>query len=187
MAKLFFMRHTKTDMNKDGLWSGRTDCNITEEGKEMARKNFNFNANDFSIYYCSPLKRTFQTLEAVIPDQEPIIDERIIERDFGDWEGKPYSIISDAETEMYIQGKIQPPNGESYQEVERRVKSFVEELFNKHENENILIVSHATILRMVRDIFLPNMEKKPIKNSQVLIVTNNEFNAYKERNKNYDE
>jgi broad specificity phosphatase PhoE len=132
MAKLFFMRHTKTDMNKDGLWSGRTDCNITEEGKEMAR-------------------------------------------------------ISDAETEMYIQRKIQPPNGESYQEVERRVKSFVEELFNKHENENILIVSHATILRMVRDIFLPNMEKKPIKNSQVLIVTNNEFNAYKERNNNYDE
>lgn len=132
MAKLFFMRHTKTDMNKDGLWSGRTDCNITEEGKEMAR-------------------------------------------------------ISDAETEMYIQRKIQPPNGESYQEVERRVKSFVEELFNKHENENILIVSHATILRMVRDIFLSNMEKKPIKNSQVLIVTNNEFNAYKERNNNYDE
>lgn len=181
MPKLYFIRHAKTEMNKGGVWSGRTDCNISKEGKKTACEEFEYSSKDFDYYYCSPLKRTKQTLDAIIPNQLHVVDERIIERDFGDWEGKPYNIIDEATTELYIQGLVQPPNGETYQQVQERVISFVEDLFQKYNTEKILIATHATILRMVRDIFLPEMEKGPIKNTQIIIL--DELHYEKWRNK----
>ena len=176
MPTLYFVRHGKTTMNEKGLWSGNIDCDLTKEGINQILESFsNYSSSDFDVYFCSPLKRTKQTLNLIVGEQTPIIDERIIERNFGDWEGKPYSIIDKETTELYIQGFVQPPNGETYQEVKERVISFVTDLFTKYDNERILIVSHATILRMIRDIFLPEMEKKPIKNSQLLTVGNKEF------------
>ena len=178
---LSFVRHGKTSMNKHKLWSGRTDCDLKEEGRAELLEMFNFTEEDFDVYYCSPLKRTKQTLDCIVQNQSPIIDKRIIERDFGDWEGKPYAIIDSETTELYIQGKVQPPNGETYKEVEKRVISFVTDLFRQYSNCRILIVSHATVLRMVRDIFLPTMEKKPIKNSQMLVVTQDDFEGFLSR------
>lgn len=174
MATLYFMRHAVTEMNINKLWSGRTDCDITEEGRKIAIKCFNSQVH-FTHFFCSPLRRTRQTLEAVIPSKpEPIIDERLIERDFGDWEGKPFSIIDEETTEMYIRGKVQPPNGETYEEVKDRVISFVEDMFRKYNGkEKILIVTHATIVRMVRDVFLPETEKGPIKNAQLIVLKDN--------------
>lgn len=181
MATLFFMRHAKTGMNRQDLWSGRTDCDIADEGKEILKSQFCYTEKDFDVYYCSPLKRTRQTLDAVIPHQNPIIDDRLIERDFGDWEGKPYSIIDEETTELYIQGKVQPPNGETYLEVQERVISFVNDMFNKYKgNERILIVSHATVVRMARDVFLPNMKKKRIHNATIVKVDQEDWRRYNE-------
>lgn len=183
MATLYFVRHAKSEMNLMKVWSGRTDCNITEEGKEIARAELCYKQSDFDAFFCSPLKRTWQTLEAIIENlnDTPIIDERLIERDFGYWEGMPYDIIDSQTTELYIQGLVQPPNGETYKEVKERVISFVNDMFNKYKhNEKILIVTHATIVRMVRDVFLPNMEKKPITNTQILMLTDTDWRHYNE-------
>lgn len=188
MATLFFLRHARTIMNDEGFWSGVTDCAATEEGLKSAKEGFKPYSNiKFNHFFCSPLRRTIQTLEAILPelpdDADVNIDSRIIERSFGDWEGKPYASVGKDITELCIQGKVQPPNGEPYQDVEKRVISFVEDLFNTYYDKgNILIVSHASVLRMVRDVFLPEMEKGPIKNSQLIIVTENDFADYSRRN-----
>lgn len=174
-----FMRHAKTTMNRKNVFSGRTDCNITKEGAEEARKNFCYKTSDFDFYYVSPLKRTKQTLDAIIPNRNPIIDKRIIEWDFGEWEGTPYSNLTAEETEAYVKGENNPPGGETFLQVQERTCEFVKDLFEKHSSQDrILVVAHATILRMVRDNFLPDMEKKPIKNSQTLTITEKEYNNY---------
>lgn len=180
---LYFIRHARTTMNTAGLWSGRTDCSITPEGAEKARESFSFTSDEFDHFYCSPLQRTKQTLEAILEEPfEPRIDARIIERNFGEWEGRPYSILTSEETQKYIDGEIQPPNGETFQQVKDRVIDFVTEMFSKYRgNEKILICSHATVCRMVRDVFLPNMEKKPIGNAQLIEVTESDFNDFKRR------
>ena len=36
-----FVRHAETELNKLGIFTGRTDCNITEEGFEDAKKLLN--------------------------------------------------------------------------------------------------------------------------------------------------
>ena len=182
MPRLYFMRHAKTEMNKVGVWSGRTDCSITEEGRELARKTFCYTGKHFDQFYCSPLKRTKQTLDVVVPGQHCVVDERIIERNFGDWEGKPYYVIDEETTELYIQGKIQPPRGETYLEVKQRVISFVNDMFKKYNTVEVLIVTHATIVRMVRDIFLPKMKKGPIKNSQLIVVTDEHYKKWRKKN-----
>lgn len=179
MPTLYFIRHAKTEMNQGGVWSGRTDCSISEQGVIIARKNFGYSSKDFDYYYCSPLKRTKQTLDAIVPNQIHIVDERLIERDFGDWEGKPYNIIDKKTTELYIQGLVQPPNGETYQQVQERVISFVKDVFQKYNSENILIATHATILRIVRDTFIPEMEKGPIKNAQIIKLEQSNYDRWR--------
>lgn len=179
MPKVIFMRHAKTTLNREGKFAGRTDCDTTLEGLQRAQKDFNYQLEDFDYFYCSPLKRTRQTLNAVLPDAEPITDERIIERYLGDWEDMPYDSLNDAMIEVYVKGYYDPPNSESYTSVRKRVCEFVEEIFEKYKPEDrILVVSHAGVIRQVRDNFLPNMAKEKINNSSTLEVTDEDFEAY---------
>ena len=179
MPKVVFMRHAKTTLNKVKKFAGRTDCDTTSEGLEAAKKGFTYTAEDFDYYICSPLKRTSQTLNAVIPGQTPLIDERISERYLGEWEDMPYDNISDALIELYIKGYYDPVGSESYSAVRKRVCEFIEDLFKKYKPEDrILVVAHAGVLRQVRDNFLPDMDKSPIKNSSLLIVNNEDFEKY---------
>jgi len=182
MPKVVFMRHAKTTLNKEGKFAGRTDCDVLPEGLEKLKEVFPYTAEDFDYYYCSPLKRPRQTLEAVIPGIDPIIDERIIERDLGEWEATLCSNYPEEMIEAYIKGLYNPPGSESYGAVTRRVRSFVEDLFSKYkEGDRILVVSHAGILRQVRDVFLPNMPKGKIKNSGTITVTDEDFKEYMKR------
>ncbi len=181
MPKIVFMRHAKTTLNKEGRFAGRTDCDITEEGAKFASENFQYKDEDFDYFFISPLKRTRQTLDCVIkgPHKEPIIDERIIERDLGEWEGVPYKNFSEALIENYVKGFYDPPKSETIDHVRQRVIEFVEELFLKYnENDRILVITHNGVLRQVRDAFLPNMEKSKIKNAQTLEVDDKDYNEY---------
>ena len=179
MPTVTFMRHAKTTLNEEGKFAGRSDCDITPEGLKKAQEFSDYKLEDFDYYYCSPLKRTKQTLEAVIPGAEPIIDERIIERYLGDWEDKPYDTLSDAIIESYIKGYYNPPNSESYASVKKRVCDFMEEIFEKYKPEDrILVVSHAGVIRQIRDSFLPNMPKGKISNASTLVVTDVNYKEY---------
>ena len=179
MPYIVFMRHAKTTLNKEGKFAGRTDCDTVPEGLEETRKNFKFKEGDFNYYYCSPLKRTQQTLEAVLPGRKPIIDERIIERDLGEWEDKPYDEVPEPLKEKYVKGQYDPVGSESYENIRKRVCDFVSELFEKYsQNDRILVVTHAGVVRQVRDIFLPEMKKEKIKNSQLVTLTDKEYEKY---------
>lgn len=191
MPKVFFMRHGKTVLNKEGRFAGNIETDLTPEGAEETAKTFPYTDDDFDVIYISTLKRTRQTLDAAMPvHKEPIADERIRERNLGEWEAQPYDNFSDTVIENYIKGFIDPPGSESFAQVRKRVVSFVEDLFEKYdENTRILVVSHAGILRQVRDVFLPDMPKEKIKNSQILCVGNEDFDKYnkkKEKEEDFD-
>ena len=76
MLNLMFIRHAQTELNKEGIFAGRTDCSITKEAYEEAREVFKDIEKNFDYIYCFPLKRTKQTLDAILPNSTPIIDER---------------------------------------------------------------------------------------------------------------
>ncbi len=189
MPKVFFMRHGKTVLNKENRFAGNIETDLTEEGAAETAANFQYTDDDFDVIYVSPLRRTHQTLDAAMPIHKgPIVDARIRERSLGEWEAQPYSNFSDEVIENYIKGFIDPPGSETFGQVRKRVVSFVEDLFNKYdEDTRILVVSHAGILRQVRDVFLPDMPKGKIKNSQILCVGNVDFDKYNKKKEKEDD
>lgn len=179
MPKVTFMRHARTERNEKRQFSGQADCNTTKEGLELAKQNLNFTENDFDYYICSPLKRTVQTLNAVIPGKTPIIDKRIIERYLGEWEDMPYDSISQSLTQLYVKGYYDPPKSESYLAVTKRIQDFLMDLYKNYKpDDRILVVSHAGVLRQVRDILLPNMNKGQIGNATTMVINNDVFEKF---------
>src|SRR5690606_13797775 len=85
------LRHGETLFNADGnRYCGRTDVGLTKKGLAQARRVNRLLKNiDFDKVYSSPLCRARITAEIAIGDPERVTtDERLIEIDFGQWEGR---------------------------------------------------------------------------------------------------
>lgn len=88
---IILVRHGQTDWNVKDLLQGRTDIELNSNGKEQAIQTAKKLENiSIDAMYVSPLKRTLKTAEQINKKRnlEKIIDERLIERGFGEYEGK---------------------------------------------------------------------------------------------------
>jgi len=89
------MRHGETPSNLNGLFSGRTDVPLTERGIQQARNAGGWllrQGISVDLITASTLRRAQHTAEIVgeiIDVREVIFDERLLEFDLGDLEGKP--------------------------------------------------------------------------------------------------
>lgn len=184
MPKLTFIRHAESEYNKAGIFVGRTDCNITQEGLEQAKNLLKEEDKQFNEIYCSPLKRAKQTLEAIIPNSNPIIDERIIEASIGEWTGKKKDEMNKDLVDLFRVRKYTPPGAETPKEVDKRVCNFVEDLFHKYQNdEKILIVTHNGVIKSIKRNFIKNYENIMSKNLEIVTIGEKEFEYYLEQKK----
>ena len=151
---LYFVRHGATDWNdfvdesgkKAPKCQGRADIPLNENGIKQAHqigqqlKNIKFDA-----IFCSPLKRAKQTLTLMFGNKNVKfkIDERLIERDFGEFEGLTRNQF-DFDGFWNSKSNQNYNKAESIADVQRRVFSFLDEL-SKMPNKNILIVSHGGV------------------------------------------
>ena len=75
-------------MNNKKALQGRSNFPLNEAGTAQAKEAaVKLQGVRFSKVYSSPLKRTVQTARIVAPDLEPMIDDRLIEMDYGPYEG----------------------------------------------------------------------------------------------------
>ena len=89
---LYIIRHGQTELNTRQVLQGRSDSPLNETGIEQARKAAKrLRGIDFSHVYTSPLKRAVQTAAIVVPGIRPVADERLIEMDYGPYEGADLS------------------------------------------------------------------------------------------------
>jgi broad specificity phosphatase PhoE len=87
---LYIIRHGKTEQNAKMLMQGRSDHPLNETGFEQAREaagRFADMGVSIDKVYSSPLVRALQTAETIAPGAETVIDERLIEMDYGPYEG----------------------------------------------------------------------------------------------------
>lgn len=179
MAKLYFIRHGQTEANINGILTGRLETDLSEKGIDDA-KELSLNLNEkFDYYYCSPLRRTNQTLIALKGNVDYIIDERLTEVYSGDWQGKNKSELPKNEYELYKKGLLTPPNGETMLEVDTRIKSFLHDIFNKYnKNDKILIVTHNAFMRNLKRLFLDSDKVLEPKNLEIFMVDENMYNNF---------
>ncbi len=155
MVRIIYVRHAESLWNPIGRYQGRLDPELSERGKQQAPliakalKKYNPTA-----LYSSPLKRTYQTAEYISKELGlPInVDENLIEIDHGDWAGMLVEEVKEKYPDMFRQWLYEPetvdfPNGESLYDVYHRVRRFQEDVFEKHDGETIVAVSHTVPIR----------------------------------------
>ena len=87
---VYIIRHGKTEMNAKMLMQGRSNHPLNETGfaqAEEAAERFAEMGVKIDKVYTSPLIRAVQTAEKIAPDAEVIVDDRLIEMDYGPYEG----------------------------------------------------------------------------------------------------
>ncbi len=156
--KLYLVRHGETPWNKLRKVQGHSDIPLNEYGRYLAEQTaLGLREVDFSVAYTSPLIRARQTAEIILAGRDiSIYDEpRIQEMGFGVCEGmccrgENKEPGSDEFNKLFTDtANYQvPEGGESIQEVEARVQSFLEEVYKKEElqDKNILISTHGAAL-----------------------------------------
>lgn len=160
-GRLGIVRHGQTHANIDKVWHGRTDTELTEEGIAQAEKlseNFHHYMEP-EVIYASPLQRARLTAQS-IADRFSIplhLDERLMEFDLGDWEGVTFESLRDARgimDKLVTDPDFTAPNGESQRLVKKRVVQAIEEIAQKHPEENIVIVAHGVAIGIALSHFL---------------------------------
>ncbi|MES3005245.1 MAG: 2,3-bisphosphoglycerate-dependent phosphoglycerate mutase [Patescibacteria group bacterium] len=160
MAKLFLVRHGKSEWNKLGQWTGWTDVSLAEEGHiEARRAGEALQGEDIHKAYTSMLKRTHETFEGIrqglgMLSLSHTSHEPLNERDYGVHTGKnKWQVkeeVGEEEFQRIRRGWDVPIlDGETLKDVYTRVIPFYTEqiLADLWRGENVLIVSHGNTLR----------------------------------------
>ena len=88
---IYVVRHGQTDWNKTNRLQGRSDIPLNDQGrKEAKRAGKILKSKSFAACYSSPMSRAMETASLLILSRDlPIlIDERLLERNMGSWEGR---------------------------------------------------------------------------------------------------
>jgi len=160
--EVYLIRHTTPKIEK-GICYGQTDLDLTNSFKDEAKKikDSIFPLNENIVVYSSPLQRCLK-LANTLSSSTPILDERLLEMNFGDWEMKSWDSINQQQLTEWMDNFVTTscPNGESYQLLHQRVINFIDELKRK-TNPNVLIVTHGGVIRS----FLSHINQTPLEKS----------------------
>lgn len=153
--ELYLVRHGESELNKESVYYGHTDCHLTSKGNEQAKEvAYKLKDVSFDYLFSSPLKRARDSAIS-IKGQRPLAlreDGRLMEMNFGKWEGKSYKDIGREEPEVWHRFCYEggaPPEGENLHQMYMRVKDFLDQLIKEHKNHRVLIVSHQGCLRLI--------------------------------------
>lgn len=139
--------HTTSDDGAELL-----DCKRSETSSELS----NLRAPGLQAVYTSNLSRAVRSAEIIASEYglQPVEIPDLRERHFGIWEGMTFIEIKkkyQEEFESWANNplKYSPVGGESTVEVKDRVLPALERVLNSHKDENIAIVAHGGVNRLV--------------------------------------
>jgi broad specificity phosphatase PhoE len=116
--------------------------------EQVARLATRLSTSEIAAVYSSPLARARQTALAIaaVAGCEVEVDDRLIELDYGDWDGRPLGDIAASEwTAWRADPSFAPPGGESLVAVTARVESFCRERLA--DPGTIVAVSHVSPIK----------------------------------------
>lgn len=160
MLNIYLTRHGQDEDNKIGVLNGHRDTALTELGLDQARQlAFQIKESGlvFDTIYSSPLSRTYKTAKIIATElglSDPILDDNLIERDFGDMTGRKISEALDIYVNDLFKTEIVTyilsfKGGEDFPELIERAKTLLAEINKKHQDGNILLVTHGDFGKMI--------------------------------------
>ena len=155
---IYIIRHGQTALNNKKALQGRSDHPLNEAGQLQAEEVGRALAEQgvvFDRVYTSPLVRAVQTAELVAPGVAPVVDERLIEMDYGPYEGADLSSPPPEVVEFFSDFVHNPaPDGmEQLASVVERVGAFLEDI--RGVEGNVLISTHAIAMKGALEYLTP--------------------------------
>ena len=182
-TRLWLVRHGHTGWTESGRVAGRTDVALSERGRaavralgptlgaELARAGA---VSRRSLWWTSPASRARETAALLRegaaafgagPVPEPREDVRLVELDFGDWEGSTWEAVHRDDGERlaawggnWVDGA--PPGGETFRAQAARASAWLEDALGAAAAEgggracDLLAVAHGGTIRALLSIAL---------------------------------
>lgn len=162
MAYLILVRHGQSEWNLLNKWTGWTDVDLTEQGKEEAKKAAEL-LKDIEIHkaHTSDLKRAQQTLDIILSelghsDIDVKKTHQITERHYGDLTGmnkdEAKAHYGEEKFKLYRRSwDVPPPNGESLKDTSNRAIPYYEQevLKDLKKGHNVIVAAHGNSLRAI--------------------------------------
>lgn len=153
--KIYVARHGQTEWNVLNKICGITDIDLTDLGREQAQQLAEV-VSKYSIdrIICSTMRRAMQTAQ-VCADKLGVpmhSDPRLFEQNYGIYEGMP------RDTQAFLDNKRQfatrYPEGESQLQAAHRVYGFLDDVIAECQGEDVLLVCHGGVCRIIRTYFM---------------------------------
>lgn len=148
---LYVIRHGQTDWNVLKKMQGATDIPLNQKGIEQAYiTKENLKNINFDLIYSSTLIRAKQTAQIVNENRnlDIIYTKKLLERNYGEFEGTSKNNFDYNEFWSYNKN-ISYNKAENIQIFFKRIHDFLDYLKSEHTTKNILIVTHAGVIRAI--------------------------------------
>jgi uncharacterized phosphatase len=153
MKMVYFVRHGESEANAAGIAAGSgLDAILTEDGERQAQKaGVDLKRKKIDLIVSSPMKRAMETANIIAAtigyDAAKIATNNLfVERHLGELTGTPKDTLK-----IYYDAGMLPASAEKTDAMQRRIIEGLEWIKARPEN-NVLLVSHGGVARMVRAI-----------------------------------
>lgn len=146
MKKLYFIRHGLSELNVQGKFAGVTETPLTDEGRKQAKAaGILAKEHNIDLIVASPMSRALETSQIIAkeigyPVKDIQINKVLIERDFGELEGKSWS------PDLNLDGISDLETDDTLLERAHLALNWLHSL----PQETILVVSHGSFGRALR-------------------------------------
>lgn len=154
---MWIARHAESTWNAEGRWQGQGDPPLSRLGQKQARAlGLRLTRRGVHTLISSDLARAAQTAQVagqrlgVAPRLEP----RLRERDVGAWSGLAHAEIASRFPDELARMRagdpeLRPGGGESFRELEARVRAALAEIAAQENAEGIAVITHLGVIRVL--------------------------------------
>ncbi len=191
------MRHGEGEHNIDGIINSdpSKEIPLTKKGREETKESAKgLKPLGIDLIIASPFPRTKETAEIVageigLQGEDIVFDERLRELGLGDADGKNHAEFKQLFHSPHERYYGNPHNGETGEEVYKRITSILEELRTdeKYRGKNILLVTHGDPARNIRRYFTNESVEKLFSTDDPLITPTSSYAVYSFENRPVNE
>jgi broad specificity phosphatase PhoE len=151
VTRVYLCRHGEPEAAGIGRFCGAIDVALSPVGVAEAEA---LAALDVDAVHTSPLRRCVETARPLAARLgiEPVLEPRLREIDFGDFDGVAYSEAAERWPELYGEllrapTRVRFPGGENYTELRTRAWAALAEIVARHDGERVAVLTHAGVVR----------------------------------------
>ena len=177
MARIILLRHAHSIANESGILAGQLPgISLSKKGAQQAVELVDrIGKVSFDSIRMSPMQRCQETLAPWLESSNSnglekfILDEKLIEMDYGNWSGKKLNSLSKLPLWRIIQerpSKVEFPQGERMTAMQKRSVAAIEEAVREKPKGTHLFVSHGDVIKAM----VASLLKMKLDNFQSLVI-----------------